>query len=77
VEQESKENKVWVTVSYNVNLGNYESLKIESGYSQTLKVGEDPLLLIEEMQENISSIVIEEGKIIKKQLTKKQKRNND
>jgi hypothetical protein len=71
--EEIKENKVWVTFSYNVNLGNYENIKIESGYSQTVKENEDPLNLLEEMQDNISSVVIGAAKNLKKQLKPKRK----
>jgi len=68
---DTKENKVWVTFSYKVNLGNFENFEFQSGYSQTIKEDDDPLSLIEEMQENISSIVIDKAKLTKKQIKKK------
>lgn len=67
----NKEDKCWVTISYTINLGNYESLKVESGYSETVVEGIDKIKLIEEMQENIAETVISEGKILRKQLKKK------
>lgn len=36
MEGENKENKVWVTISRTINLGNYESIKIDAGLSQTV-----------------------------------------
>ena len=68
---DTKENKVWVTFTYKVNLGNFENFEFQSGYSQTVKEDDDPLSLINKMQENISSIVIGEAKLIKKQLKKR------
>ena len=68
---ETKDDKCWVTVSYNANLGNYENIKIEAGYSQTLPPNRSPIDLLEEMQDNVASIVIDEVKALKKQLKKK------
>ena len=39
--KDTLENKVWVTVSYTVNLGNYESLKVEAGESGSFEEGTD------------------------------------
>ena len=68
---ETKDNKCWVTISYNVNLGDYENVKIETGYSQTIPFNRTPIDLLEEMQDNVASIVIDEAKSLKKQLKKK------
>ena len=68
---ETKDNKCWVTISYNVNLGDYENVKVETGYSQTIPFNRSPIDLLEEMQDNVASIVIEEVKALKKQLKKK------
>ena len=68
---ETKDNKCWVTISYNVNLGDYENVKIEAGYSQTIPFNRTPMDLLEEMQDNVSSLVIDEAKSLKKQLKKK------
>ena len=43
------EDKVWVTVMRNVNLGNYENYKVEAGYSRTIKTDENPIGLLREM----------------------------
>ena len=34
--EKNDEDKVWVTISRTINLGNYENIKIEAGLSQTL-----------------------------------------
>ena len=68
---EIKDNKCWVTISYNVNLGDYENVKVETGYSQTIPFNRSPIDLLEEMQDNVASIVIDEAKSLKKQLKKK------
>ena len=68
---ETKDNKCWVTISYNVNLGDYENIKVETGYSQTIPFNRSPIDLLEEMQDNVASIVIDEAKSLKKQLKKK------
>ena len=68
---ETKDNKCWVTISYNVNLGDYENVKVETGYSQTIPFNRSPIDLLEEMQDNVASIVIDEAKSLKKQLKKK------
>lgn len=70
-EIESTENKCWVTVELTLNLGNYESIKFQSGYSRTILVGENPTELIEEMQDEISDSVISKATQIKKKNNKK------
>jgi hypothetical protein len=74
-EIESTENKCWVTISLTLNLGNYESIKLESGYSRTICIGEEPTELIEEMQDEISEVIINKAKQCKKQLIKNSKNN--
>ena len=68
---ETKDNKCWVTISYNVNLGDYENVKVETGYSQTIPFNRSPIDFLEDMQDTISNSVIEEVKALKKQLKKK------
>jgi hypothetical protein len=70
---EIKDNKCWVTISYNVNLGDYENVKIETGYSQTIPFNRSPIDLLEEMQDNVASIVIDEAKSLKRLLKRKRK----
>ena len=70
---EIKDNKCWVTISYNVNLGDYENVKVETGYSQTIPFNRSPIDLLEEMQDNVASIVIDEAKSLKRLLKRKRK----
>lgn len=70
---EIKDNKCWVTISYNVNLGDYENVKVETGYSQTIPFNRSPIDLLEEMQDNVSSLVIDEAKSLKRLLKRKRK----
>ena len=58
--------KVWVTISRNVNLGNYETYKIEAGYSKTIPTGEDPMELIREMEAELAPFVNKQARVIKK-----------
>lgn len=44
---EQKEQKVWITVSNTINLGNYNSVKIDAGYSKVYGKNDDPAKLIE------------------------------
>lgn len=69
---ENKDEKCWVTISYNVNLGDYENIKIESGYSQTI-MNRYPIDLLEDMQDTVANIVIEKAKSLKKLLKNKRK----
>jgi hypothetical protein len=63
-------NKVWVTVSINLNLTNYENVKVDSGYSKTITEKENPIDLIEEMQDEIAELVMMKAKQIKKEYSK-------
>lgn len=65
------EEKCWVTISFNLNLGNYESVKVESGFSKIIKESQDPLETIDEMQEALSDIVAAKAKQLKKLYKKK------
>lgn len=67
-ELKNDENKVWVTVAHTINLGNYESVKIEAGYSQTFM--EHPVESIGIMTEELLQSVKVSGKRAKKLLKK-------
>lgn len=69
---EVKEDKVWLTVSRTVNLGNYESFKIDAGYSQT--IGEEsPILMLKRMEKRLSAFVCEKTEEMKPVTTKRKK----
>lgn len=55
------DDKVWVTVHYTVNLGNYENVKLEAGFSRTIKPLEDPLVLIDQLCEEVLNVTINKG----------------
>jgi hypothetical protein len=56
--------KVWVTISHTVNLGNFESYKVEAGYSKTI-IDEEPLDMINEMHHELRAVVIEKAQRVK------------
>ena len=58
--------KVWVTVMRNVNLGNYESYKVEAGYSRTIKTDENPMELLREMEAELAPFVNKQARLLKK-----------
>lgn len=67
---EKKDNdKYWITVLSTVNLGNYESVKVEAGYSKSYAKG-NAKDLIEADTEELAAIVIKKTKAIKKKLKK-------
>ena len=49
--------KAWVTLAQVVNLGNYENIRIEVGYSRTIKNGVDPMELVREMEEELEDFL--------------------
>lgn len=57
--------KIWVTVSATINLGNYENTKIDAGMSRTYKKKEDPLEVIEDVTDELITFVKETKKSIK------------
>lgn len=61
--------KVWVTVSFTANLGNYESLKLEAGYSKTYTT-EEPLDLIDEIADEVIENITAKVRVVKKQIIK-------
>ena len=69
--------KAWVTVSVNVNLGNFENVKVESGFSQTIEPKENPLKLIEWMQEQITPVVENYVKELKNKFHKKPRKEDN
>jgi hypothetical protein len=65
--------KIWITVSKTMNLGQYENIKIEGGFSQTIKHGEDPIELIEVAEKELSTLISRRSRILqKKELRRKE-----
>jgi len=65
MKQKNEEDRVWVTVSRTVNLGNYESHKIEAGYSQSIKEDEEPMELIQKAEAELTPFVQKRSIIVK------------
>lgn len=68
----NKEDQVWVTISRTINLGNYNSMKIEAGLSKTIEK-DNPLSLLDAACEEVFAIIKEKGKKYKKELKKESK----
>ena len=49
--------KFWITVSQTVNLGNYESLKIEMGFSESYALGTVPKKMISNKTDALLSLL--------------------
>jgi len=61
----NNEDKAWVTLSQIVNLGDYENVKIEVGYSQTIKDGENPIEKIKAMEDELEDFLVRKVEEIK------------
>lgn len=68
--EKNDEDKVWVTISRTINLGNYESIKIDAGLSRTIGIN-DPTDLLDVICDEVNIIVAHKSKLYKKQLTSK------
>jgi len=73
----NKDNKIWVTVSHTIPLANYENAKIEIGMETTLSPREIPADSIDSLFDQLSDILYEKSRKIKRQyLPKKEKSRN-
>jgi hypothetical protein len=72
-----EDNKVWITISRNVNLGNYENYKLEAGYSLTLQSGEDPMGLIADMEAQLRPFVAKQARFVKKERRRNRNYHDD
>lgn len=64
--------KIWITISKTVNLDDYESAKIEAGFSQTIKDGENPMELLETAEKDLELFVAKRARIFQnKELRRK------
>jgi len=55
------DDKVWVTLSRTINIGDYNSIKIEMGLTQSVKRKEDPYALLEEISTGICEAMMEQS----------------
>lgn len=69
------DDKVWVTISGTVNLGNFESAKLEVGYNKTYGK-EEPMELIEKITDELETFLSVKTDLLKKhsKLAKKTKK---
>lgn len=69
----NNEDKAWVTLSQIINLGDYENVKIEVGYSQTIKNNENPIEKIKAMEDELEDFLVRKVEEIKGVDTKENK----
>ena len=62
IQNSDDDDKVWVTISRTINLGNYENIKIEAGLSQTLKPDDNQLALMEALCDMTFHVIKQKGK---------------
>lgn len=63
--EKNEEQKVWVTVSETINIGNYESIKVEAGFSKSYGK-KDPIQLIENGIDALEALLKKKAKVIRK-----------
>ena len=68
---ENSQDKVWVTIDRTINLGNYESIKISAGLSQTIEPKTKRLRLLDATIDSVIEIVTEKANELQQQLQKK------
>ena len=73
--EKNDEDKVWVTISRTINLGNYESYKVEAGYSQTIGANA-PTMLMEKMLKRITAVVTEQTTSVQEESLPKRKKKS-
>lgn len=59
------EDKAWVTLSTTINLGDYENIKIEVGYSKTVKTDEVHIDVVKQIEEDLEDVLVEKIEQIK------------
>jgi len=62
----SEPDKVWASVSSTVNLGNYENIKIEMGYSKSLKDTDNPIKERNKILDDLVEEIIDKSDELKK-----------
>ena len=55
---QNENDKAWCTLSQVVNLGNYENVRVEVGYSKTIKEGEDPIKIVSQIEEDLEDFLV-------------------
>lgn len=70
----NEDDKVWCTVTRTINLGNYESVKVEAGMSKTVHPNDTPMDVLDSISDEVFSIVRIKSREFKKALKSKPKR---
>jgi hypothetical protein len=70
------DNQVWVTVSYGLNLGNFETCKVELGTSRTV-TEETAEQTRTELCATLMDEVVEQGEGLKKRIKRLHRRDED
>jgi hypothetical protein len=60
--------KVWGSANATVNLGNYENVKIEVGYSRSLREDEDAKTIRNEIMNDCVEEIIKKSRKLKRQI---------
>ena len=63
--EESKEQKVWVSMSETIKTGDYENIKIEAGFNRTYDK-ESPIELLEHDITEVSKVLKKKAKKIRR-----------
>lgn len=62
---QNESDKAWCTLSQVVNLGNYENVRVEVGYSKTIKEGDDPIKVVRQIEEDLEDLLVRKIEQIK------------
>ena len=68
------EDKVWVTITRTINLGNYENIKIEAGLSQTITVKTNRTKVLNACSDLVWDMVLDKSADYYEQLQPKKKK---
>jgi hypothetical protein len=59
-------NKIWVTVSETINIGNYESVKVDVGFSEDYNKAQNPIELLSTRIDTLQTMLEKKAKKIRK-----------
>ena len=57
--------KAWVTLAQVINLGDYENIRIEVGYSKTIKFEDNPIDIVNQIEEDLEDLLVRKVEQIK------------
>lgn len=64
--EKNEEPKIWVTISEKINIGNYESLEIQAGFSRIYSNKDDPKKLLDSEIDELQKLIRKKSKKIRK-----------